>query len=174
MQGKHLAQCLVHNPCSRNVLNKHKWKADRGQGWRDGRMEELIQLAYFIPLHLCFGNNPSLDHFPARLCWRPWCGLLGQTSVPTAKSRGQGEARSSWACGTERNRGSSPRNTSAHTLEGLFCSWPISSQIGWEATGRNRESLASPQGDSVPDKLYFYDKVHVTERPGSQRCGLGL
>lgn len=38
----------------------------------------------------------------------------------------------------------------------------------------NSKTLAPPlQGDCVPDTLCFYDKIHDTERVGSQRCGLG-
>lgn len=39
---------------------------------------------------------------------------------------------------------------------------------------RNRESLAPPlQGDGVPDKFCFGDKILDKERLGSQSCGLG-
>lgn len=39
---------------------------------------------------------------------------------------------------------------------------------------RNRESLAPPlQGDGVPEKFCFGDKILDKERLGSQSCGLG-
>lgn len=38
---------------------------------------------------------------------------------------------------------------------------------------RNRESLVPPLRDCVPDKLYFYEKIHDTEAR-EPRIGLGL
>lgn len=58
------------------------------------------------------------------------------------------------------------------TLEGLLCPWPRFPGSD-EKTKEQREPSASSSGDCVPDKLYFYEKIHDTEAR-EPRIGLGL
>ena len=49
-----------------------------------------------------------------------------------------------------------------------ICQW------SWKTQQRPQDWWPPRQGDRVPDKSHFYDKKRDTERPGSQRHGLGL
>ena len=55
--------------------------------------------------------------------------------------------------------------------EGLLCPWPIGSQ---DLMTEQRESGLLIGKTMYLTKLFLYDKIHQSKRPGNQKCGLGL
>lgn len=140
-------------------------------------------------LHPRSGNNPSLlDLISQSGCLGGpavrW--IRGQTSVHPAKGQGRGDHTGRQGrkgtvgpllpltAPSRRGQGpgSAPGAVGKHS-GGSSLSLEHQVLASHQQTQEGTERAWPPcQGHQVPDKLYFHDKAHDTERPGSQRCGL--
>lgn len=140
MQVKRLAQGLAYNPSSRNISSECHSLNQRGRrkkGDRDGG-KAVAGGEHSCPVSFPHRRSPSPlfreQSFP---------GLISQSGCSGGpgvgywvkhrchcQEQGQGEASSPSATGRGGTEGPvGGTRTSARTLEGLRCPWPVSSQI---------------------------------------------